>query len=61
MLARLAFISQKVSRDIFCRIFYRRKLYYEIKTDLIRGHERETLFFGAAAMRNLIDKIFQKL
>ena len=61
MLARLAFISQKVSRDIFCRIFYRRKLYYKVKTDLIRSRERETLFFGAAAMRSLIDKIFEKI
>ena len=61
MLARLAFISQKFSRGIFCGIFYRRKFYYEIKTNLIKGHERGTLFFAVTAMRNLIDKSFEKI
>ena len=42
-------------------IIYRKKLYYEIKTDLIKGHERETLFFAAAVMRNLIDTIFEEI
>ena len=42
-------------------IFYRKKLYYEIKTDLIKGHKRETLFFAAAVMPNLIDTIFEEI
>ena len=42
-------------------IFYRKKLYYEIKTDLIKDHKRETLFFAAAVMRNLIDTIFEEI
>ena len=42
-------------------IFYRRKLYYEIKSLNKRSQTCNVLFFAAGAMLNLTDIIFEEI